>query len=93
MNSLPMFGAALLAFFAGVSLVALYSRRVGNSRSEVSALFLVAIVMVIGFIGETVLVDRLALTTNQRWWVLRAGFVLLSLILWRTSHRLQRTDR
>jgi hypothetical protein len=90
MNSLPMFGAALLALFAGVSVIALYSRRVGNSRSEVSALFLVSIVMVIGFIGETVLVDRLALTQNQRWWVLRAGFVALSLVLWRTSHRIQR---
>jgi len=88
MNSLLAFGIAILALFAGVSVIALFSRRVGNSRQEAGTLFLTATVLILGFLALIFFIDRLGFNAGQRWWVLRIGFVGLSFVLWRTSNRM-----
>ena len=88
MNSMMItIGVAVLALFAGVSLLALFTRRIGNSRKEAGALVLTGTVLVIGFLSMIFFIDRLGLNAGQREWALRIGFVGLTLALWRTSNR------
>ena len=87
MNALIGIGIGFLALCAGVGLVALYSRRIGNSRQEAMTLLATAVVLVIGFLVVVEFVDQLPMDANQRWWALRAGFVILTLLLWRISTR------
>jgi hypothetical protein len=77
---------SILALFAGVSLVALFTRRIGNSRQEAGPLFLTTILLATGSLALTVFIDRFDLTPDQRWWAMRVGFVTLTLVLWRKSH-------
>jgi cell division protein FtsW (lipid II flippase) len=87
MSALIGIGIGFLALCAGVGLVALLSRRVGNSGQEALALLATAVVLVIGFLVVVQFVDQLPMNANQRWWALRAGFVALTLLLWRMSTR------
>ena len=88
MTSWTTIGIAILALFAGVSLLALFPRRVGNSREETGTLLLMATVLVVVFLGVILFIDRLGLNSGQRWWALRVSFVGLSLVLWRTGNRM-----
>jgi hypothetical protein len=87
MNTLWIIGAGFLAVCAGVGLVALAGRRVGNTRQEGVTLLVVAAVLVIGSLGVVAFIDRIPMSANERWWVVRAGFVALSVVLWQICSR------
>jgi hypothetical protein len=88
MSSLLITGIGILTLFAGVSLIALYSRRVGNSNKEAATLLGTAALLVIAFLCLVSFVDRFSLGATERSWALRGGFVVLTVILWRASRRI-----
>jgi hypothetical protein len=83
-----MLGIGLLVVFAGVSLLALYSRRVGDSKLEAGVLLVIGTALCVGILSLVLFVDRLGLKANQRWWTLRIGFIGISLLLWKAGNRM-----
>jgi hypothetical protein len=87
MNTAPYIGLGFLAVCAGIGVIALAGRRVGNTRPEGVTILVAAAVLIIGSMGMVAVIDRMPMSATERWWVLRAGFVALSILLWQICSR------
>jgi hypothetical protein len=81
MNTALYIGMGFLAVCAGIGLVAMGGRKVGNTRPEGVTILVAAAVLIIGSMGMVAVIDRMPMSATERWWVLRAGFVALSIVL------------
>ena len=87
MNTVLLIGMGFFAVCAGIGLVAIGGRKVGNTRPEGVTILVTAAVLIIGSMGVVAFIDRIPMSATERWWVLRIGFVGLSIVLWQICAR------